>query len=128
MHQPEDSGGTMPDVGDVDRSQFVNYSEREEYLDRDASAVALEVFGEDLRTPGMFFSAAESDHDGRAAYHPECHKVALVEIGQRNERDRWERHSEVEQTARLERAHRHVKVKQAATRRNERRVSPLSSA
>ncbi|WP_454296801.1 hypothetical protein [Salana multivorans] len=50
-------------LDEIDRSAFVNYSEQPEYLDRDANSVALEVFGRDFRTPGMFFSEGGSDHD-----------------------------------------------------------------
>lgn len=41
----------------------MNYSEREEYLYRRATAVALEVFGDDFSRSGMFFTEAGSDHD-----------------------------------------------------------------
>lgn len=53
---------------------------------------------------------------GRAAYHPECHRLALVEIGRRNDQDRWDRLTEAEWQSRLDRAHRHSVAKQATSR------------
>lgn len=61
--QPESTGGFAPNVGGVERDRLVNYSEREEYLYRDATSVALEVFGDDFSHSGMFFTEAGSDHD-----------------------------------------------------------------
>lgn len=53
---------------------------------------------------------------GRAAYHPACRRLALVEIGRRNDQDRWDRLTETERRDRLERVHRHSVRKQAMTR------------
>ena len=45
---------------------------------------------------------------GRAAYHPVCHQLALADIRRRNEDARWERLTESDRLAGLDRAHRHV--------------------
>lgn len=63
IHQPERTGSFPSNVNDVDRNRLVNYSERKEYVGRDAAGVALEVFGNDLSRPGMFFTEAARDLD-----------------------------------------------------------------
>jgi hypothetical protein len=63
MKQPESDGDVVPEVEGVDRDRFVNYSEQEQYLYRDANAVALEVFGDEFVHRGLFFSEAGRDHD-----------------------------------------------------------------
>lgn len=63
MHQPESRGDFPPNVSDVERNHLVNYSEQAEYVGRDAAGVALEVFGNDLSRPGMFFTEAARDLD-----------------------------------------------------------------
>lgn len=75
-HQPENNGGFAPKVEGVERGRLVNYSEREEYLGRHAAGVALEVFGDDLSRPGMFFTEAGSDHD--VPYLVVCEGQGLV--------------------------------------------------
>lgn len=61
--QPENHGHFVPAVERVERDKLVNYSEDELYLGRDASGVALEVFGDDFSRPGMFFTEAARDLD-----------------------------------------------------------------
>lgn len=63
MHRSENNGGFAPNVNGVERERLVNYSEREEYVGRDAAGVALEVFGKDFFRSGMFFTEAARDLD-----------------------------------------------------------------
>ena len=74
--QPENNGGFSPNVEGVERDRLVNYSERKEYLGRDAAGVALEVFGDDFSRPGMFFSEAARDLD--VPYMVVCEGHGLV--------------------------------------------------
>jgi hypothetical protein len=69
--QPENNRGFAHNMEGAERDHLVNYSEQEEYLGRDATLVAVEVFGLDLRKPGMFFTEAGSDLD--VPYRVECH-------------------------------------------------------
>lgn len=64
------TGSTQQPESDGER-QLVNYSERQEYLGRNATVVAIEVFGKDLRQSGIFFAEAGSDFD--VPYRVECH-------------------------------------------------------
>lgn len=63
INQPDDDGGFAPNVESVERDHLVNYSEKDEFIGRDAAEVALEVFGVDLSRSGMFFTEAARDLD-----------------------------------------------------------------
>jgi len=58
---------------------------------------------------------ARGSRAGQAAYHPACRRRALADMDRRHERVRWDRMSDEERLARIDRAHRHTEAKQAET-------------